>query len=110
MPAAFIVVTIGRNPPVASANPVTTPVPSATGRLLTVEATPEVPIETRTSPGRRSSPSAAAMLSPVPAAIGWPAVVWAATSPGGTTRGSRGSWPSAALARSGRQAPSWVAK
>ena len=43
------------------------------------------------------------MLSPVPAPIGRPAAVCAATSPGATTRGSRGSWPSAALARSGRQ-------
>ena len=32
----------------------------------TIEATPEVPIESATSPGRRPSPRAAAMLSPVP--------------------------------------------
>ena len=46
MRAALIVVAIGRKPPVASAKPVTEPVPSATGAGLIAEATPEVPIET----------------------------------------------------------------
>ena len=110
MAAAFIVVTIGRYPPLASAKPVTTPLPSATGTVLTAEATPEVPIESSTSPGWRAMPSAAPMLSPVPPATSAPEVVSAATAPGAMMRGRSTSWPSAAVARSGRQVLSAVAK
>ena len=111
MPAAFIVVTIGRKPPLASAKPVTTPVPSATGVVLTAEATPEVPTDTRTSPGRSAMPSAAAHV--VARAAGEDR---AAVGLGGrlarARRGAAGraAWPSACSSRSGRHSPSAVAK
>ena len=64
--AALSVQTSGRNAPVASANPATMPVASAVGAAEIAETTPEVPIETATSPGRMPKPSAAAALSPAP--------------------------------------------
>ncbi len=105
-----MVVTIGRKPPLASANPVTTPVPSATGTVLIAEATPDVPTESSTSPGSSAIPSAAPMLSPVPPATTDPRAVSAATVPGATMRGSAASWPSACSRRSWRHEPSRVAK
>ena len=50
----------------ASAKPVTMPVPSWMLAVETVEATPEVPMEMHTSPGCKSRPREASMLSPVP--------------------------------------------
>ncbi len=101
MPAAFIVVTIGRKPPLASANPVTTPVPSATGVLLMADATPDVPIETRTSPGSRAMPSAAPMLSPVPPAIVAPVLVVPARPAGCDEAGEVGAVPERLLEQVG---------
>ena len=60
--------TSGRNRPVASAKPATSPEGSAVGRSATVNAVPDVPIEITASPRSRPRPSAAAMLSPVPTA------------------------------------------
>ena len=93
----------GRNRPVASANPATTPDSSAAGRSVTAYAVPEVPIEVTSSPGSRPRPSAAPMLSPVPGASTAPVPVSPTTSAGWATRGSPGSWPSAAAATSGSQ-------
>ncbi len=47
-------------------NPATAPDASAVGVSLTANTVPDVPIEIATSPGARPTPSAAAMLSPVP--------------------------------------------
>src|SRR4029077_13189675 len=65
---AFNVHTNGRKQPVASAKDATAPVASAVGASLTAKTVPDVPIDTTTSPAPRPTPSAAAMLSPVPAA------------------------------------------
>ena len=65
---ALSVQTSGRNRPEASANPATAPDGSAVGRSLTAYTVPDVPMEMATSPGRSPTPSAAAMLSPVPGA------------------------------------------
>ena len=54
--------------PVASANPATAPVGSAVATALDAKTVPDVPSEITTSPGRRPSANAAAMLSPVPVA------------------------------------------
>ena len=101
---ALIVHTSGRNRPVASANPATAPDGSAAGTSVTANAVPEVPIDTATSPGCRPSPSAAPMLSPVPADTAAPQPVCPTTSAGRATLGTATGWPSAASARSGRQA------
>ena len=50
-----------------SANPATNPASSRTGSAVTAATTPEVPIETITSPSSAPRPSAAAALSPRPA-------------------------------------------
>lgn len=63
---AFSVATSGRKPPAASANPATAPLESVVGSAATAYAVPEVPSDTVTSRGASASPSAAAMLSPVP--------------------------------------------
>ena len=47
-------------------SPATIPDGSAAGTSATANTVPEVPIETTTSPGSAPTPSAAAMLSPVP--------------------------------------------
>src|SRR6266702_4513554 len=91
--AALTVHTSGRNRPVASANPATAPDGSAAGTWLTANAVPEVPIETTTSPGSRPRPSAAPMLSPVPAEITVPsesAGVAGDTGGAGTVVGATG--------------------
>src|SRR5699024_1877137 len=64
MREALMVVAIGRKRPVASAKPVTAPLASPGREALTIAHTPEVPIETDTSPGPSDRPSAAPMLSP----------------------------------------------
>ena len=66
--AAFSVQTSGRNRPVASAKPATSPDGSVVGDSHTANAVPDVPAEITASPVRRPTPSAAAMLSPVPGA------------------------------------------
>ncbi len=63
---AFSVHARGRNRPVASANPATAPDASLVGCPATANTVPDVPSEIATSPSVRPSPSAAAMLSPVP--------------------------------------------
>ena len=75
MRAAFKVHTRGRKFPVASAKPATSPLGSLVAILETAKAVPLVPIDTTTSPGCAPTPSAAAALSPVPAAIGIPLCV-----------------------------------
>jgi hypothetical protein len=100
--AAFSVHTNGRYRPVASAKPATRPAGSALGLSATAKAVPEVPIEMTTSPGSAPTPSAAAMLSPVPAASSAPAGVRPASSDGASTLGSFGTAPSAASSRSVR--------
>ena len=100
-----MVATSGRNRPVASAKPATAPDTSPTGCSATAQATPDVPIESTTSPTTAPSPSAAAALSPVPGPSGWPAGVRAATSAGPTTRGSTTSWPRPSSSRSRRYSP-----
>ena len=75
-----MVVVMGRKRPVASAKPVTVPVASSGLVGLTIAHTPEVPMETETSPSPCERPSAAPMLSPVPAAIAAPPAVRAMTS------------------------------
>gem|GEM_PF-2324447 len=50
----------------ASANPQTMPLGSAAGTSVTAATTPDVPIDTTTSPARAPTPNAAAVLSPVP--------------------------------------------
>src|SRR5690625_37340 len=100
--AALSVQARGRNRPVASAKPLTIPVPSATGSSTTADATPDVPIEPTTSAGCVSSASAAAVLSPVPGAIAVPRCS-PTTSAGSGIRGKRKSRPSARSARSGNQ-------
>ena len=64
--AALSVQTSGRNRPVASAKPATSPDGSAAGDSHTAKAVPEVPAEITASPVRSPTPIAAAMLSPVP--------------------------------------------
>jgi len=56
----------GRKAPVASAKPVTRPLGSAVGVAEIAETTPEVPIDSATSPSTMPRPSAAAALSPAP--------------------------------------------
>ena len=90
----------------ASANPAMVPVGSAAGISVTANAVPEVPIETATSPGSRPRPSAAPMLSPVPADTTWPRIVSPAAAAGSATRGSRIWCPIASAATSGSQTPS----
>ena len=96
----------GRNRPVASAKPQTSPVGSADSFAVTAYAVPEVPMETATSPSSRPSPSAAPMLSPVPADSAAPHEVRPTTSDGPATRGSATGRPSARSAYSGSHAPS----
>lgn len=104
-----MVVVMGRKRPVASANPVTVPEASPGRASLTIAHTPEVPIETETSPGPSDRPSAAPMLSPVPAAIAAPEAVRAMTSFGASgRRGSSRFFPSAASTSSGFHASSRV--
>ena len=103
---ALIVHTSGRNRPVASANPATAPDGSSAGTSLTANAVPEVPIDTATSPGRSPSPSAAPMLSPVPADTAAPHAVCPTISPGRRHPGQpRARARVAASTRSGRQIP-----
>ena len=64
--------TSGRKRPVASAKPSTSPVSSMMGSTLTANAVPLVPRLTTSSPGAAPTPSAAAMLSPVPGPTGIP--------------------------------------
>ena len=71
----------------ASANPATMPVGSAVGSSLTVYTVPDVPIDTTTSRERRPTPSAPAMLSPVPDATVAPCHS-PAISPGPSTVGT----------------------
>src|SRR5215472_3781584 len=85
---AFIVQTSGRKWPVASANPATAPDGSAAGTSLKANTVPDVPMEIATSPGRSPSPSAAAMLSPVPADSAAPQAVSPVTSAGRATGGN----------------------
>jgi len=87
---------------VASANPATMPEGSAAGRSETANTVPDVPTETTTSPGLAPSPSAAAMLSPVPGASTAPPVVSPGLAPGSSTAGTRASCPRASWSRSGR--------
>ena len=91
--AALSVQTSGRKPPSASANDCTLPVGSADARELRAKAVPLVPSETTTSPGWSPRPSAAPMLSPVPAATASPDAVWPTTSAGAATRGTARSVP-----------------
>ncbi len=100
--AAFRVATIGRWRPVASAKEETSPVVSTTACSWTAKIVPELPSETTASPGPRPRPSAAAMLSPVPAEISRPSGVWPAGSAGPSTSGSRSWWPRASSTRSWR--------
>ena len=99
--AAFTVATSGRKRPVASANPATRPDLSAAGSAATAYAVPEVPIETTTSPSPTPRPSAAPMLSPVPADSAAPPGVRPTISAGAASRGSPTGWPRAAVAISG---------
>ena len=95
----------------ASAKPVTSPLGSAVRVSETMAATPEVPIDRDTSPGPSVTPSAAAMLSPVPAASTAPAAVRPMTAFGAAaTCGSSRSWPSACSTRAWSQAPVRVEK
>ena len=87
MRAAFSVHTSGKKRPVASAKPATSPLPSCVAVSDTANAVPLVPKETTTSPGCAPNPSAAAALSPVPAAIGIPAEVLPANVCGSMIRG-----------------------
>jgi hypothetical protein len=104
--AALSVQTSGRCSPVAEANPATVPVGSAVGTSLTAQATPDVPIDTTTSPGRAPSPSAAAALSPAPGPSTCPVAACPAASDGASTRGSATSArPMPRSSRSGRYCP-----
>src|SRR3954466_7514861 len=105
--AAFNVAMSGRWLPVASANPATVPGGSATAVMVTAETTPEVPMETTTSPGRAARPSAAAALSPVPgpSTADVPARTPTASA-GPATRGTAGRRPRrASSSRSYRYSP-----
>ncbi len=76
----------------ASANPATVPVSSAAGPTRTANAVPLVPRLIARSPGRSPSPSAAAMLSPVPGPTTHPASgQMPATAAGLSTSGSMAS-------------------
>jgi pyruvate/2-oxoglutarate dehydrogenase complex dihydrolipoamide acyltransferase (E2) component len=97
---------------VASANPATVPVGSVIGVVETMETTPEVPMETTTSPGSAARPRAAAALSPVPgpstappSAASAPAATVPAGSAGPRTRGTTGVRPNARSSRSRRYSP-----
>ena len=90
--AAFKVQTRGRKYPVPSAKPATSPLASWVGVLETANAVPLVPSETTTSPGSAPRPIAAAALSPVPAAIGIPLLVFVAKTLGSTILGKVISW------------------
>ena len=75
----------------ASANPAIVPVGSALWSVAIPQATPDVPMLRTTSPTSACSPSAAAMLSPVPAATSAPGASNRASpddSLGPSTRGS----------------------
>jgi hypothetical protein len=100
--AALSVHTSGRKRPVASAKPATRPLGSSLGAEWTAKTVPLVPIDTTTSPGLAPSPSAVAMLSPVPAATTAPVRVSPATALGSSTRGSAGTRPKASSSRSSR--------
>ena len=101
-----MVVTIGRKPPLASANPVTTPVPSATGgrahrRGHAGGADRDEHVAGLRAPCRGRHPCCRRCRRPRrrrPASA-------PATAPGATSRGSATAWPRACSARSGRQAP-----
>ncbi len=87
----------------AEANPAIVPVGSAVGTSLTAHATPDVPIDTTTSPGTAPSPSAAAALSPAPGPSTCPVAAASGRLAGLSTRGSATSLrPSARSSRSGR--------
>ncbi len=90
----------------ASANPATAPVVSAAGSSVTAYAVPEVPIEITTSPWSMPSPSAAPMLSPVPADRAAPPGVRPTISAGAASRGVATGRPSAISAMSGSHLPS----
>ncbi len=100
--AALSVQTSGRNRPVASAKPATSPLASAVGVSATAATTPLVPIDTVTSPVTAPSPSAAAMLSPVPGPSTAPAAVRPTGAAGAATGGSATSRPNASRSRSVR--------
>ncbi len=90
----------------ASANPQTMPLGSAAGTSVTAATTPDVPIDTTTSPARAPTPNAAAALSPVPGpSTAFPGANDPAASAGASTRGRRASWPNASRSRSGRYVP-----
>ena len=63
---AFRVHARGSHLPVASEKPVTRPDGSDTGDCDTAATTPDVPRLSSASPGPRSTPNAAAALSPAP--------------------------------------------
>jgi hypothetical protein len=92
---------------VASANPATVPVTSATAVVVTAETTPDVPIDTMTSPGRAARASAAAALSPVPGPRTAEVPARSPTcSAGAATRGTAGRRPRIAMPRrSSRYSP-----
>ena len=100
--APFNVQTSGRKPPVASANPATTPEPSWVWSSLGVKTVPLVPSDTPAVPGRSPSPRPAAMLSPVPGASAMPPGVAPTTSWGAATLGTVRSWPMPSSIRSRR--------
>ena len=106
--APFNVHASGKYAPVASAKPVTKPFSSCTLSLLQALATPEVPTDTHTSPGCNSKPRAAAILSPVPAAIAAPEEVRPTISLGSAIRGSLTLWPKNCSANSGKKRRSRV--
>src|SRR5580693_212572 len=86
--APFRVQARGRKRPVASAKPAIMPVGSATGLSTTAATTPDVPMETTTSPGPAPTPRAAAALSPVPGPRSTPDGVLPAEPAGARTRGT----------------------
>ena len=80
------------------------PVGSVVGRSCTPKTVPLVPSETTTSPGPMFKPSAAAMLSPLPAETTM-SPTEPTTSAGPATRGSETCLPSARSTRSSRYSP-----
>lgn len=93
--AALRVHMSGRCRPSAEANPAICPLASRVGVSWTAKTVPDVPRLTTTSPGCRPRPSAAPMLSPVPAPTTRPASVTPAGSAGPRTRGTPNSRPRA---------------
>ena len=77
----------------ASANPATAPVTSAVGWSDTAKTVPDVPSEMATSPSTSPSPSAAAMLSPVPGPTRTSPQVPAAVAGPSTVGATEGSSP-----------------